>query len=72
MRSLAHNPHKSLKTNEIWVRQEQVRRPSPSGLVQAFSRGHNLAVNGQPIRIPDTRVRHTVDIYENQLVKLFF
>ncbi|NEP60138.1 MAG: DUF2357 domain-containing protein, partial [Symploca sp. SIO2G7] len=70
--SLAHNPHKSLKTNEIWVRQEQVRRPSPSGLVQAFSRGHNLDVNGRPIRIPDTRVRHTVDVYENQLVKLFF
>ncbi|NER20297.1 MAG: DUF2357 domain-containing protein [Symploca sp. SIO1C2] len=72
LRSLAHNPHKSLKTNEVWVRQEQVRRPSPSGLVQAFSRGHNLAAKGQPIRVPDTRVRHTVDVYENQLVKLFF
>ena len=72
LRSLAHDPHKILKTNEIWVRQEQVRRPSPSGLVQAFSRGHNLDANGRPIRVPDTRVEHTIDVYENQLVKLFF
>jgi hypothetical protein len=72
LRSLAHDPHKILKTNEIWVRQEQVRRPSPSGLVQAFSRGHNLDPKGRPIRVPDTRVEHTIDVYENQLVKLFF
>ncbi len=72
LRSLAHDPHKILKTNEIWVRQDQVRRPSPSGLVQAFSRGHNLDANGRPIRVPDTRVEHTIDVYENQLVKLFF
>ncbi|MBD2005554.1 MULTISPECIES: DUF2357 domain-containing protein [Cyanophyceae] len=72
LRSLADDPHKILKTNEIWVRQEQVRRPSPSGLVQAFSRGHNLDANGRPIRVPDTRVEHTIDVYENQLVKLFF
>jgi predicted component of viral defense system (DUF524 family) len=69
---LAHDPHKILKTNEIWVRQEQVRRPSPSGLVRAFCRGHNLDANGHPIRVPDVRVEHTVDVYENQLVKLFF
>jgi predicted component of viral defense system (DUF524 family) len=70
--TLAYNPHQILKTNEIWVRQEQVRRPSPSRLVQAFCRGHNLDVNGHPIRVLDVRVEHTVDVYENQLVKLFF
>ncbi len=70
--TLAYNPHQILKTNEIWVRQEQVRRPSPSRLVQAFCRGHNLDANGHPIRVPDVRVEHTVDVYENQLVKLFF
>ncbi|HEY9637113.1 MAG TPA: DUF2357 domain-containing protein [Coleofasciculaceae cyanobacterium] len=69
---LAHDPHKILKTNEIWVRQEQVRRPSPISLVQAFSRGHNLDASGRPIRVPDVRVEHTVDVYENQLVNLFF
>jgi predicted component of viral defense system (DUF524 family) len=72
LRLLAHDRHKILKTNEIRVRQEQVRRPSPGGLVQAFSRGHNLDANGRPIRVPDTRVEHTIDVYENQLVKLFF
>ena len=70
--TLAYSPHQILKTNEIWVRQEQVRQPSPSGLVQAFSRGHNLDANGRPVRVPDTRVEHTIDVYENQLVKLFF
>ncbi|MBW4649418.1 MAG: restriction endonuclease-like protein [Kastovskya adunca ATA6-11-RM4] len=69
--TLGHDPHKILKTNKIWVRQEQVRRPSLSGLVQAFSRGHNLDANRRPIRVPDTRVEHTIDVYENQLVKLF-
>ncbi|HEY9608045.1 DUF2357 domain-containing protein [Allocoleopsis sp.] len=72
LRSLAHDPHKILKTHEIWVRQEQVRRPSPSGLVRAFCRGHNLDASGRPIRVPDVRVEHTVDVYENQLVNLFF
>ncbi|QSJ17796.1 DUF2357 domain-containing protein [Nostoc sp. UHCC 0702] len=72
LNQLAHDPHKILKTNEIWVRQEQVRRPSPGGLVQAFFRGHNLDASGRPIRLPDLRFEHTFDVYENQLVKLFF
>ncbi|MEQ9486106.1 DUF2357 domain-containing protein [Coleofasciculus sp. F4-SAH-05] len=72
LRQIADNPYQILNTNEIWVRQEQVRRPSISGLVQAFSRGHNLDANGRPIRVPDTRVEHTIDVYENQVVKLFF
>jgi predicted component of viral defense system (DUF524 family) len=69
---LASNPHQIFKTNEIWIRQEQVHRPSPGGLVEALCRGHNLDVNGQPIRVLDRRVEHTTDVYENQLVKLFF
>ncbi|GET38046.1 DUF2357 domain-containing protein [Microseira wollei] len=69
---LARDPHQIFKTNEIWVRQEQVRRPSPSGIVQAFCRGHNLDANGLPIRLPDIRVEHNTDVYENQMVKLFF
>lgn len=72
LRKLAHDPHQILKTNEIWVPQERVRRPSPSGLVQAFCRGHNLDASGRPIRVPDVRVEHTADVYENQLVKMFF
>ncbi|MDZ8223454.1 DUF2357 domain-containing protein [Nostoc sp. ChiVER01] len=69
---LARNPHQILKTNEIRVRQDQVRRPPLGGLVQAFFRGHNLDVSGRPIRLPDVRVEHTVNVYENQLVRLFF
>ncbi|HAX79335.1 MAG TPA: hypothetical protein DCY88_26800 [Cyanobacteria bacterium UBA11372] len=68
---LARDHHQILKTNEIWVRQEQVRRPSPSALVQAFCQGHNLDANGRPIRLADIRVEHHTDVYENQMVKLF-
>ncbi|AUT00505.1 hypothetical protein CLI64_08945 [Nostoc sp. CENA543] len=69
---LASEHHKILKTNEVWVRKEQVRKPSSSNLIHAFSKGHNLDKSGQPIRLLDTRVEHSVDVYENQLVKLFF
>lgn len=69
---LADTPHQILKNNEIWVRQDRVRRPSPNGLVKAFYRGHNLDATGRPISFPDVRVEHTFDVYENQLVKLFF
>lgn len=69
---LASDHHKILKSNEIWVKKEQVRKPSTSNLIQAFSKVHNLDANGRPIRILDTRVEHTVDVYENQLIKLFF
>ncbi|RCJ23490.1 hypothetical protein A6S26_02830 [Nostoc sp. ATCC 43529] len=70
--TLALDHHKILKTNEIWVKKEQARKPSTSNLIQAFSKGYNLDANGRPIRVLDTRVEHTVDVYENQLVKLFF
>lgn len=69
---LAREHHKILKTKEIWVKKEQVRKPSTSNLIQAFSKGHNLDANGRPVHVLDTRVEHTVDVYENQLVKLFF
>ncbi|MFB2936263.1 DUF2357 domain-containing protein [Aerosakkonemataceae cyanobacterium BLCC-F154] len=69
---LAQDPHQIFKTNEIWVQRENVRRPSPSGLIQAVSRGHNLDDKSQPIYLPDLRVQHTVDVYENQIVKMFY
>lgn len=69
---LAQDPHQIFKTNEIWVQRKNVRRPSPSGLIQAVSRGHNLDDKGQPIYLPDLRVEHTVDVYENQIVKMFY
>ncbi|MGA9381226.1 MAG: DUF2357 domain-containing protein [Phormidium sp.] len=68
---IASDVHQILKNNEIWVRQEQARRPSANGLVKAFCRGYNLDTTGKPITLPDIRVEHTVDVYENRLVKLF-
>jgi predicted component of viral defense system (DUF524 family) len=34
-------------------------------------RGHNLDKFGKPVRVLDCRVEHTLDVYENRLVKLY-
>lgn len=63
--------HQILKTSEIWVRREKVRRPSASRLMQSLSRSGNLDDSGVPQHIIDTRVEHTADVYENRLLKTF-
>lgn len=71
LNELATNPHKILATTELWVPRERARRPHPSGLTQAMSRPYNLDKHGIPIRLLDTRVEHSVDVYENRLVKAY-
>lgn len=67
---LALDPHQVLRSQEVWVPQAQARRLSISGLPQAM-RGHNLDKFGKPVRVLDCRVEHTLDVYENRLVKLY-
>jgi predicted component of viral defense system (DUF524 family) len=64
------DPHQVLRSQEVWVPQAQARRLSISGLPQAM-RGHNLDKFGKPVRVLDCRVEHTLDVYENRLVKLY-
>ena len=71
LNELSADPHKILHTTELWVPRERARRPHPSGLTQAMSRPYNLDMNGIPIRLLDTRVEHSVDVYENRLVKVY-
>lgn len=71
LNELAINPHKILATIELWVPQKQARRPHPSRLTQAMSRPYNLDKHGTPIGLLDTRVEHSVDVYENRLVKAY-
>ena len=70
--NLARDPHQVLKTIELWMPREQARRPHPSRLVQAISRFHNVDTSGLPIRVLDTRVEHSKDVYENCLVEVYF
>ena len=48
-----------------------MRRPSPTGLVRALVRSHNVDDTGELIQVVDRRTEHTVDVYENRLIKLY-
>jgi hypothetical protein len=67
---LAGRPHRVLTTEERWVRRARARRPPADRLGQAFARPGNTE-EGRLKRVPDARTRHTVDIYENRLVRQF-
>jgi len=71
MAELADRYHQILKTSEIWVKREKVRRPSAARLMQSLSRSGNLDEAGVPQHIIDTRVEHTADVYENRLLNTF-
>jgi hypothetical protein len=68
---IARDPHSILSPQEIWVRRGRARRPHPARLVHALTSAGNLAVDLKPLRVLDTRVEHTTDVYENRLVKAF-
>ena len=69
---LSLDPHRVLSSNELWAPRERARRLHPARLPQALSLRSNLARDGRPERVLDTRVEHTVDVYENRLVKAYF
>jgi len=69
---IAQDPHRQLIKTELWVRAERARRLEPVGLVLAMRMPNNLdSVTQRPIEVPDVRVEHTVDAYENRLTKLY-
>lgn len=70
--SLARQAHEVLKTLETWSPRERARRVSPSRLVHAFIRPANLDAQHMPLTVPEQRVEHSVDTYENRLVKAFY
>jgi predicted component of viral defense system (DUF524 family) len=72
LNALSRDPHRVLTKTERWVPAERVRRLEPVGLIQAVRTPQNLdRATRQPLRVPDVRVEHTVDVYENRLVKLY-
>lgn len=70
LRLLANDPHRMLTDVGEWVRYRDVRRPDAAGLVQAVWKANNFE-DGKPKRVLDRRVEHTVDLYENRIVKAF-
>ncbi|MHC0037943.1 DUF2357 domain-containing protein [Pseudoneobacillus sp. C159] len=70
VRLLQKNHHQVLSQRHEWTPRERVRRPHPAKLHYAFTRPRNLEGH-KPIEVIDTKMVHTVDTYENRLVKLF-
>jgi hypothetical protein len=68
---VARDPHQVLASHDEWVRRDLARRPHPARLPQVVARPHNLDSEQRPRYVLDTRVEHTVDVYENQLVKAY-
>jgi predicted component of viral defense system (DUF524 family) len=68
---LSEHPYQVLRAFEQWTNREQARRVDPSRLAQAFSRAGNLDRDRLPILVPERPVTHSVDTYENRLVKAF-
>jgi hypothetical protein len=71
LHALAPDPHRVLRAVEQWTRAERARRPHPARMAQALAQGRNVDAAGGPIRVLDTRVEHTFDVYENRLLNTF-
>jgi predicted component of viral defense system (DUF524 family) len=70
--AIARDPHRQLVKTEQWVRAERARQLEPVGLAQSLREPDNLDRETRlPRRVPDVRVEHTVDVYENRLARLF-
>lgn len=71
LEEIAHRPHQILRTHETWNPRHRARRVHPSRLTEAFARGYNVDPDRLPNRLPELRVEHTFDVYENQILKTF-
>jgi hypothetical protein len=67
---IARSPNQIIENKEILMRTEQARRISPTRLADSL-RGNNLDHRGQPVHVFVQRVEHTLDIYENRLLKFY-
>jgi predicted component of viral defense system (DUF524 family) len=71
LRTIAKDPHRILRKVDVWVGRERVRRLEPVGMIAAFRRAENIDQTRLPVHVPDVRVEHTVDVYENRLLKAY-
>ncbi len=70
LEELAEDPHRMLVNVGQWVRRERARRPHGADLARSLWRAGNVE-DGKIQQVLDRRVEHTVDLYENRLVKAF-
>ncbi len=71
LNALALRPHSILSTNERWTPRQRARRINPSSLRKAYYSANNLDENHWPLKVPELIVEHSVDVYENRLLRAF-
>jgi hypothetical protein len=69
LRALARQPHQVLRTVDVWTPRDRARRVSPSSLRQSLIKPMNLDAEMRPLIVPEQRVEHSVDTYENRLLR---
>lgn len=68
---VAKNPHHILMSQNYIVRRENARKVDPLKIMLSYRKPGNLDTHNLPITVTDTRVEHSYNTYENQLLKLF-
>ena len=69
--NISRDPHRVFRSDDVWTRADRVRRPQPARLALALAAAGNVSEDRKLRRLIDQRVEHTVDVYENRLLKLF-
>ena len=69
LRALARQPHQVLRTVDVWTPRDRARRVSPSSMRQSLIKPMNLDADMRPVIVPEQRVEHSVDTYENRLLR---
>jgi hypothetical protein len=69
LRALARQPHQVLRTVDVRTPRDRARRVSPSSLRQSLIKPMNLDADRRPLIVPEQRVEHSVDTYENRLLR---
>jgi predicted component of viral defense system (DUF524 family) len=72
LRDIATNPHRILRSAEVVVPAERVRRPVASRLLQTVAAGRHLSPSGLPTSLIDSQAYASYDVYENRLVNTFY
>jgi hypothetical protein len=71
LRALAQQPHQVLQAVDVWTPRDRARRINAARLYEAYAKPSNLDEHLIPLRVPEQRVEHTVDVYENRLLGTF-
>lgn len=70
--AIARDPQRVLVKTEQWVESARVRRLEPVGLISAVREPNNVdPATGLLRQAPDVRVEHTLDVYENRLLRSY-